>query len=64
MDVSDHEASSSSEALAQAEHRTRSKSKGRGKVEQILSLAKQVVGLKVTGAEVLLMGMPRLGYLA
>ena len=27
-------------------------------------LAKQVVGPKVTGAEVVLMGMPGLGYLA
>ena len=44
MDVSDHEASSSSEAPAVAGHRTRSKSKGRGKVERTLSLVKQVIG--------------------
>ena len=50
MDVSDHEASSSSEALAQAEHRTRSKSNGRGKVEQTLPLATRFVGSKITGA--------------
>jgi len=49
-DVSDHEASSSSEALAQAGHRTRSKSKSRGKEAQPLSLAKRVIGSKITGA--------------
>ena len=49
-DSSDHEASSSSEALAQAGHRTRSKSKSRGKEAQPLSLAKRVIGSKITGA--------------
>ena len=49
-DGSDLKASSSSEALTQAGHRTRSKSKGRGKVEQPLSLAKRVIGSKITGA--------------
>ncbi len=49
-DVSDHEASSSSEALAQAGHRTRSKSKSRGKEAQPLSLAKRIIGSKIAGA--------------
>jgi hypothetical protein len=46
---SDHETSSSSETLAQSGHRTSSKSKGRGKVDQSLSLVKQVIGSKITG---------------
>ena len=49
-DGSDHEASSSSETLTQTGHRTRSKSKSRGKVEQPLSLAKRIIGSKITGA--------------
>ena len=49
-DGSDLEVSSSSEALAQAGRCTRSKSKGRGKAEQPLSLAKRVIGSKITGA--------------
>ena len=51
MDVSDHEVSSSSETPAWvAGHRARSKTKGRGKVEGTLSLGKQVIGSKITGA--------------
>jgi hypothetical protein len=51
MDVSDHEVSSSSETPAWVGgHRARSKAKGRGKVEGTLSLGKQVIVSKITGA--------------